>query len=83
MKKGPLSLLKIKQYSDKTILGWYNLEPLQRIVKESKVVKSFSWTFYFKGFHNFNFFLIYPLHALMYGLKFILELKKLKLFKDL
>jgi hypothetical protein len=54
------------------------------MVKEPKVVKSFSWAFSFKYFHNYNkktFGLVYSLNALVYGLKFILELKTLKFFK--
>jgi hypothetical protein len=41
------------------------------------MTKSHSWAFYFKCFHNYNFFSphVYQFHALIYGLKFILELK--------
>jgi hypothetical protein len=47
------------------------------MIKEPKVAKSFSWSLYFKYFIIINdyFFHIYPIHALIYVLKFILELK--------
>jgi hypothetical protein len=52
--------------------------PLGRTLKNGKkpkVAKSFSWAFSFKKIHNYKFicFYVYPLHALIYGLKFILE----------
>jgi hypothetical protein len=55
------------------------------MVKELKTAKSFSWAFYFKCFYNYTllFFHVYQLHALIYGLKFILELKKLEIVKKL
>jgi hypothetical protein len=53
------------------------------MVKEPKITKSFSWAFYFKFFHNYKLFFshVYQLQALIYSLKFILELKRLKIVK--
>ncbi len=54
------------------------------MVKEPKMAKSFSWTLYFK-FHNYKilFSHVYQLQALIYGLKFILELKNSEIVKNL
>jgi len=51
------------------------------MVKEAKMHKSFSWAIYFKCFHNYKFLFVhvYQLHALIYGLNFILEFKKLEI----
>jgi hypothetical protein len=52
------------------------------MVKDPKMAKSFSRAFYIKCFHNYElFFHVYQLHALIYGLKFILEFKKLEIAK--
>jgi len=46
--------------------------PLQGMVKEPKIAKSFFQALFIKCFHNYNFFLhAYQLHALIYGLNFI------------
>jgi hypothetical protein len=51
--------------------------------KEPKVGKSFSWALSFKFLVIINYIYIhvYPIHILIYGLKFILELKMWKLLK--
>jgi hypothetical protein len=36
------------------ILGWYHLEPLQIMFKETKTNKSFFLAFYFKCCHNYD-----------------------------
>jgi hypothetical protein len=43
--------------------------------KNESGAKSFSWALSFKCFHNYKLFFsyVYPLHVLIYGLKFILE----------
>jgi hypothetical protein len=60
------------------------LRTTQGMVKEPKMAKSFSWTLYFK-FHNYKilFSHVYQLQALIYGLKFILELKNSEIVKNL
>jgi len=68
------------------ILEWYHKEPPQGMVKEQKMDKSFSWAFSLNFFHNYNLFFfahVYLLHALIYGLKFILKQKKNENFKKL
>jgi hypothetical protein len=52
------------------------------MVKKLKVAKSFFKTFPLYVFTIvFFFFHVYPLHALIYGLNFILEFKKLEVLK--
>ncbi len=56
------------------------------MVKKAKVAKTFSWAFSFKSFHTHTHthtHIVYSFHALIYGLKFILELKKMELKKIL
>ncbi len=67
----------------KSILGWYHWKLLLKMVNEPKITKSFSWALYFKCFHNYELliFHVYQLHALIYGLKFIFEVKNWKLLK--
>jgi len=45
------------------------------MVKEPKVAKSFPRSFPLNVIIKLFFFHVYPLHFLIYGLKFILELK--------
>jgi hypothetical protein len=55
------------------------------MVKEPKITKSFFWAFFVKYFHNYKLLLfhVYRIHALIYGLKFIWEFKKLENSKKL
>jgi hypothetical protein len=56
------------------------------VTLEQKMDKSFSWAFSLKFFHNYKLFFfahVYLLHALIYGLKFILKQKKMKIVKKL
>ncbi len=64
----------------KPILAWYHQEPPQGMVKEQKTAKSFFWALFVYFFHNYKllFFHVYHLQTIIYGLKFIWELKKLK-----
>ncbi len=50
------------------------------MVKEPKIVKSFFWALFINFFHNYKLLLfhVYQLHPLIYGFKFIWELKKLE-----
>jgi hypothetical protein len=51
---------------------------LKELLDKPKVTKSFSWALSLKCFHNYKllFFHVYLLHALIYGLKYTLEVKK-------
>ncbi len=53
------------------------------LLKNQKWLNHIPRPFPLKVFTIIYFFLVYLLHALMYGLKFIFKLKKLKLLKDL
>jgi hypothetical protein len=55
-------------------------EPPQGMAKDPKMAKSFSWAFYIKCFHNYNFFFMFINCILIYGLNFIL--KNLKIAKN-
>jgi hypothetical protein len=50
---------------------------LKEFPNEPKVAKSFFWTFFFEMFSQLYIYFshVYPLHALIYGLKYILEVK--------
>jgi hypothetical protein len=52
-------------------------------LKEPKTTKSFFWALFVKCFHIYKLLLfhVYHFHALIYGLKFIWELKKLEFLK--
>jgi hypothetical protein len=69
------SMLVAQGYKGENIFGWYHYKSLQGMKKEQKRTKSFSWAFYFKCVHNYKLFFphVYQCHALIYGLKFILD----------
>ncbi len=65
------------------ILGWYHQELLQGMVKEPKMTKWFLRPSSLSFFTTIIFFShVYQLHALIYDLKFILELNNLD-FKNI